>query len=84
MRSITQCSTILPGSYNNLFWPLVMMKTPDKYTLPIGMLAFQSSQGQQTNLLMAAVAMSVVPMIIIFVLMQKQLVKGIMLGGVKG
>ena len=53
-------------------------------TLPIGMLAFQSSQGQQTNLLMAAVAMSVIPMIIIFVLMQKQLVKGIMLGGVKG
>ncbi len=72
------------GSYNNLFWPLVMMKTPDKYTLPIGMLAFQSSQGQQTNLLMAAVAMSVIPMIVIFVLMQKQLVKGIMLGGVKG
>ena len=72
------------GSYNNLFWPLVLMKTPDKYTLPIGMLAFQSSQGQQTNLLMAAVAMSVIPMIIIFVLMQKQLVKGIMLGGVKG
>ena len=72
------------GSYNSLFWPLVLMKSPDKYTLPIGMLAFDSSQGQQTNLLMAAVAMSVVPMIIIFVLMQKQLVKGIMLGGVKG
>ncbi len=72
------------GSYNNLFWPLVLMKSPDKYTLPIGMLAFSSSQGQQTNLLMAAVAMSVVPMIIIFVAMQKQLVKGIMLGGVKG
>ena len=72
------------GSYNSLFWPLVLMKSPDKYTLPIGMLAFDSSQGQQTNLLMAAVAMSVVPMIIIFVAMQKQLVKGIMLGGVKG
>ena len=72
------------GSYNNLFWPLVLMKTPDKYTLPIGMLSFQSSLGQETNLLMAAVAMSVVPMIVIFVLMQKQLVKGIMLGGVKG
>ena len=72
------------GSYNSLFWPLVLMKSPDKYTLPIGMLAFDSSQGQQTNLLMAAVAMSVVPMIIIFVAMQKQLVKGIMLGAVKG
>lgn len=72
------------GNYNSMFWPLVMMKSPDKYTLPIGMLAFDSSQGQQTNLLMAAVAMSVIPMILVFVFMQKRLVKGIMLGGVKG
>ena len=68
----------------SVFWPLVLMKSPDKYTLPIGMLSFDSSAGQQTNLLMAAVAMSVLPMIVIFVAMQKQLVKGIMLGGVKG
>ncbi len=72
------------GNYNSMFWPLVMMKTPERYTLPIGMMAFDSSQGQQTNLLMAAVAMSVIPMIILFIFMQKQLVKGIMLGGVKG
>ncbi|MDD3154369.1 MAG: carbohydrate ABC transporter permease [Victivallaceae bacterium] len=72
------------GNYNSMFWPLVMMNTPERYTLPIGMLAFDSSQGQQTNLLMAAVTMSVVPMILVFVFMQKHLVKGIMLGGVKG
>lgn len=72
------------GNYNSMFWPLVMIKSPELYTLPIGMLAFDSSQGQQTNLLMAAVTMSVIPMILIFVFMQKQLVKGIMLGGVKG
>ena len=72
------------GTYNSLFWPLVMLKSVDKYTLPVGMLVFDSSQGQQTNLLMAAVALSVVPMILVFMFMQKQLVKGIMLGGVKG
>lgn len=72
------------GNYSSMFWPLVMMKTPARYTLPIGLMAFESSRGQQTNLLMAAVAMSVIPMILLFVFMQKQLVKGIMLGGVKG
>lgn len=72
------------GNYQNMFWPLVMIKTPHRYTLPIGMLFFDSTQGQQTNYLMAAVAMSVIPMIIVFVFMQKQLVKGIMLGSVKG
>lgn len=72
------------GNYRSMFWPLVMTKTPHRYTLPIGMLYFDSSQGQQTNYLMAAVAMSVIPMIVVFIFLQKQLVKGIMLGSVKG
>ncbi|MEM7626061.1 MAG: carbohydrate ABC transporter permease [Planctomycetota bacterium] len=72
------------GNYNSFFWPLVMLKSEHKYTLPIGLLAFDSSAGQQTNLLMAAIAMAIVPMIIVFVVMQKQLVKGIQLGAVKG
>ncbi|NOZ20626.1 MAG: carbohydrate ABC transporter permease [Planctomycetes bacterium] len=72
------------GNYHSFFWPLVMLKSTHRYTLPIGLLFFDSSQGQQTNLLMAAITMSVVPMIILFVLLQKQLVKGIQLGAVKG
>lgn len=72
------------GSYKTLFWPLVMLKSVHKYTLPVGMVFFDSSQGQATHLLMAAVTMSVVPLILIFVTLQKYLVKGIMLGGVKG
>jgi len=72
------------GNYQSFFWPLVMLKSQYKYTLPIGLLYFDSSAGQQTNLLMAAVTMSVIPMIIIFVVLQKYLVKGIQLGAVKG
>ncbi|MEM6332028.1 MAG: carbohydrate ABC transporter permease [Planctomycetota bacterium] len=72
------------GSYHNFFWPLVMLKSQHLYTLPIGLLYFDSSAGQETNLLMAAVAMSVIPMIVVFVVLQKYLVKGIQLGAVKG
>ena len=72
------------GSYQSFFWPLVMIRSVDLYTLPIGLLYFDSTQGNTTHLLMAAVTMSVLPMIIIFVIMQKHLVKGIQLGGVKG
>ena len=72
------------GNYSNMFWPLVMTNSPDKYTLPVGMLFFDSSQGQQTNYMMVAVTLSVIPMILVFVFLQKHLVKGIMLGGVKG
>jgi multiple sugar transport system permease protein len=55
-----------------------------RYTLPIGLLFFESSQGEQTNLLMAAITMSVVPMILLFAVLQKQLVRGIQLGAIKG
>jgi multiple sugar transport system permease protein len=72
------------GNYNSFFWPLVMLKSESHYTLPIGLMFFDSTRGQSTHLLMAAVTMSVVPMIVIFVLLQKYLVKGIQLGAVKG
>ena len=58
--------------------------TQYKYTLPIGLLYFDSTAGPETNLLMAAVTMSIVPMVIVFVVLQKYLVKGIQLGAVKG
>ena len=72
------------GTYNSFFWPLVMMRTQAKYTLPIGLLWFDSSQVTETHLLMAAITMSVLPLIILFIILQKYLVKGIQLGAVKG
>jgi len=72
------------GTYGSFFWPLVMLRSMDKYTLPVGLLFFDSSRGQATHLMMAAVTMTIIPMIIAFVLLQKQLIAGIQLGGVKG
>ncbi len=72
------------GNYHSFFWPLVMMKSVHRYTLPIGLLYFDSGYGQETNLIMAAVTMSVVPMLILFVILQRYLVAGIQLGSVKG
>ena len=81
---IVLCIFTFMGTYRSFFWPLVMLRSQAKYTLPIGLLTFDGSQGQATHLLMAAVAMSVVPLIILFVIMQKHLVKGIQMGAVKG
>jgi len=72
------------GNYRSFFWPLVMLKSVHRYTLLIGLLFFDSTQGQETNLLMAAVTMSVLPMIILFILLQTQLIRGIQIGAVKG
>jgi len=72
------------GTCGSFFWPLVMIKSDHLRTLPIGMLYFDSMYGRQTNLLMAASVMNIIPVIILFVVAQKYIVKGIQLGAVKG
>ena len=72
------------GNYGNLLWPLIMTKSEYLRTLPVGMMAFDGVYGKETNLIMAASVMNIVPLIILFVSTQKYLVKGIQLGAVKG
>jgi len=72
------------GNYRSFFWPLILIKSEHLRTLPIGMLYFDTVYGRQTNLLMAASVMNIIPLILLFVLSQKFIVKGIQLGAVKG
>ena len=72
------------GAYQSFFWPLVMLSSEDLFPMPVGLLTLDSSYGQQTEMIMAAAAMAVAPLILIFVIFQKFLVKGLQLGGVKG
>jgi len=72
------------GNYGSFYWPLVMIKSESLRTLPIGLMFFDSSYGQQTNLVMAASVMSLLPPVLLFLVGQKHLVKGIQLGAVKG
>ena len=72
------------GTYGSFTWPLVMIKSEGLRTLPLGMMYFDSVYGRQTELIMAASVMNIIPLIILFVATQKHLVEGIQLGGVKG
>jgi ABC-type glycerol-3-phosphate transport system permease component len=72
------------GNYGSFFWPLILIKSEHLRTLPIGMLFFDTVYGRQTNLIMAASVMNIIPLIIIFVVSQKFLVQGIQMGAVKG
>jgi multiple sugar transport system permease protein len=72
------------GNYQNLMWPMIMIKDDHLRTVPIGLLSFQGQYGAQVELLMSATLICLIPLILIFAVMQKQLVRGINLsGGVK-
>ena len=72
------------GNYGSLFWPLIMVKSESMRTLPVGLLQFDSVYNKATHLMMAASVMSIVPPLVLFLVGQKYLVKGIQLGAVKG
>ena len=72
------------GNYGSFMWPLILIKDDHLRTMPIGLLNFDTLYFNQINLLMAASVMNIVPLIVLFVIMQKYLVEGIQLGAVKG
>ncbi len=72
------------GNYGSFFWPLILIKSEHLRTLPVGMLYFDTVYGRQTNLIMAASVMNIIPLVILFISTQRYLVRGIQLGAVKG
>jgi len=68
------------ATWNNFLWPLVVINSPDKMTLPLGLTFLQGEAGAtSTGVLMAAVTMSVIPSLVVFLLFQRSLVRGIAL-----
>lgn len=73
------------GNYRTLMWPLIMVKDEALRTVPVGLLSFQSGYTTKIELLMAGTVICITPLIILFIVMQKQLIKGVNIGGgVKG
>ncbi len=72
--------------WNELLWPVIILRTPEMYTLPMGLAKFQSRFPNQTpwHLVMAASTISVLPILILFIAGQKYYVQGIVTTGLKG
>jgi multiple sugar transport system permease protein len=74
------------GTWNSFFWPVVFLQDPNHYTLPLGLFSFVTSGGFSTNWppLMAVVVMSTLPILILYLFLQRYFVEGIAASGVKG
>ena len=72
--------------WNNFLWPLVVARSSDMWTVPVGLnsLRVYASSAEVINLQMAGAALAIVPVMIVFLLLQRYFVRGIALTGMKG
>jgi multiple sugar transport system permease protein len=71
-------------TWNDFLWPLITIYNPDNMTLQLGLTTFQGAHQTNTNLLMAANVMSVVPVLLLFFVAQRFFIRGIATSGLKG
>lgn len=73
------------NEWNNFLWPLIIIDSPDKMTLPVGLNLLQSIESQTGSygILMAGAVLVIVPVLIIFAALQRYIVAGLTQGAVK-
>ncbi|MBN1776652.1 MAG: carbohydrate ABC transporter permease [Clostridiales bacterium] len=70
--------------WNAFLWPLMVTNSETKRVLSIGLVQFQTEAGTDYELLMAAASMLVLPIILMYLVMHKQIIKGVTQSGIKG
>jgi multiple sugar transport system permease protein len=72
------------ASWNNFLWPLVIAQTEDKYTLPVALALYSVGQNAtQFGLLLAGAVIVVLPVLAIFMVLQRHIMQGIAMTGIK-
>lgn len=77
------CIFTFLGNWNAFLWPMIVIQTPDMRTLPVGIALFSGEAGSAWNLIMASSALAIVPVLLVFVVMQRQIIQGIVLTGLR-
>ncbi len=71
------------GSWNDFLGPLVFLDSVDKYTLPVGVALFQSSYASEYGLTLAASVICTTPILLIFLIFSRHIIRGISMSGLK-
>jgi multiple sugar transport system permease protein len=71
------------GVWNDFLWPLVVLADDDLYTLPVALANLAGEHVQDVELMMAGAVLTVLPVVVLFVFLQRYYIAGILAGGVK-
>ena len=81
---ITSALFTFLGSWNSLMWPLLVTNNPLIRPIQVGIAAFITDAGTQVQFLMAAVTISVIPVIVLYLFLQRWFIEGIATVGIRG
>jgi len=71
------------GAWNDFMWPLIILTDQEMYTLPVALANLVGEHVQDTELIMAGAVLTVLPVVLVFLLLQKYYIAGILLGSIK-
>ncbi len=72
------------GNWTAFFWPLIVTTSKELYTLPVGLSSFAVEQAIQWEMIMTGAAIATLPTLLVFLVLQRYIVRGVMLAGLKG
>lgn len=72
------------ASWNNFLWPLIVLRSSEKLTLPIGLSTLLTPYGNNYDVLIAGSVLAIIPILIVFIFFQRYFIEGMTAGGVKG
>jgi multiple sugar transport system permease protein len=70
--------------WNDFMWPLIILTDDDMYTLPVALANLMGEHAQDVELMMAGSVLTVLPVLVLFLALQRYYIEGVMLGSVKG
>jgi multiple sugar transport system permease protein len=72
------------GTWNDFMWPLIVLNDSELYTLPVALASLSREHVQDSELMMAGSVLTTVPVLLVFLALQRYYIQGLMLGSVKG
>jgi multiple sugar transport system permease protein len=72
------------GTWNDFMWPLIILSSDARYTLPVALANLSLEHVLDTELMMAGAVLTVLPVLLLFIVLQRQYISGITAGSVKG
>ncbi len=71
------------GTWNDFMWPLIVMSKESMFTLPVALSNLSGEYVQDTELMMAGSVITIIPVLVVFLVLQKYYIQGILMGGIK-